>query len=253
MPIRAQVGSGDGVTNASITPLTSSTPTSPIATEIASRPAAASAWRARQRPGRPTPSRCRSPAPAATKTAVSSRIPCGVISPKNTSARPLPIIIPPTRPTLTAFCSSTRPRADQRDPEDQRAAGHQRVVRPDLEGEGLRRVLRVVRRRSRCSTSCLICVRGGDPVPQLRVRGDPAHERERTAENAVADAAPPRPRPVHGHREVDRDEPAHLRPGRRRPAGDRAAAPGDQRGQPADQRRVGRAVWTTDRCVAVRW
>jgi hypothetical protein len=93
------------VTNASITPLTSSTTTSPTATVIASRPAAASACPRGSRPGSTQAQPSRSPAPAATNTAVSSRIPCGLISPKNTSALPLPIISPPVSPTLTAFCS----------------------------------------------------------------------------------------------------------------------------------------------------
>ena len=48
MPTRAQVGRPDGVTNASITPLTSSTATSPSATVPAVRPSRAMAWDAGQ-------------------------------------------------------------------------------------------------------------------------------------------------------------------------------------------------------------
>ena len=44
MPTRAQVGSADGVTNASITPLTNSTATRPSATVPAVRPSRASDW-----------------------------------------------------------------------------------------------------------------------------------------------------------------------------------------------------------------
>ena len=50
MPTRAQVGSGDGVTKASMMPLTSSTATRPSATVPAVRPSRASDWRAGQAP-----------------------------------------------------------------------------------------------------------------------------------------------------------------------------------------------------------
>ena len=50
----------------------------------------------------------RRPTPAATKMPVSSSSPCGVIRPKNTSARPLPIMMPPTTPMLSAFAHSSQ-------------------------------------------------------------------------------------------------------------------------------------------------
>ena len=40
-------------------------------------------------------------------TANSSSSPCGVMRPKNTSARPLATMIPPVKPTPIEFCTST--------------------------------------------------------------------------------------------------------------------------------------------------
>ena len=51
MPMRAQVGRPDGVTKASMTPLTSSTATSPRATVPAVRPSRASDWLRVSAPG----------------------------------------------------------------------------------------------------------------------------------------------------------------------------------------------------------
>ena len=99
---------GDGVTNASSSAADQRTARpGPSATSIADRPASASA-RPACAAGRGAihAQPIRSPTPAATKTAVSSSSPCGVISPKKTSARPLAIITPPTRPTFSAFCHS---------------------------------------------------------------------------------------------------------------------------------------------------
>ena len=75
---------------------------------MASRPAAASAWERGSGPGSTQDQPIRSPTPAATNTAVSSSSPCGLIRPKNTSARPLPTIRPPISPTFAAFCSNTQ-------------------------------------------------------------------------------------------------------------------------------------------------
>ncbi len=88
MAIRAQPGSGDGVTNASITPDTSSTTTRPSAIVIVSRPACASAWPRGRGPGSMTVQPSRSPAAAARKTADSSSIPCGRIRLKNSPVLP---------------------------------------------------------------------------------------------------------------------------------------------------------------------
>jgi hypothetical protein len=98
------VGSPDGVTNASITPETSSTTTSPSAMPATARPSSASACARGRCPGSTTVQPSRSPAPAATKTAVSSSRPCGRIRPKNRSSRSPAAISPPAMPTLSAFC-----------------------------------------------------------------------------------------------------------------------------------------------------
>ena len=108
MPIRAQVGSPDGVTNASITPDTASTTASPRA-----MPDRRPALRPRPPPrgaaarGRSTVQPSRRPAPAATNTAVSSSSPCGVISPKNRSRRPAAAISPADTAMLTALVATT--------------------------------------------------------------------------------------------------------------------------------------------------
>ena len=106
IPIRAQVGSPDGVTKASITPLTRSTTASPSATPAAVRPAAATARPRGSGPGSITVQPKRRPTPAATHTQVSSSRPCGVIRPKKRSSRPAEAIRPPTRAMLNAFCQS---------------------------------------------------------------------------------------------------------------------------------------------------
>ncbi len=76
--MRAKVGSGDGVTSASIRPATSSTPTSPTATAITALPCSASTCPRGRLPGDTTDQPSRMPAAAARNTAVSSIRPCGV-------------------------------------------------------------------------------------------------------------------------------------------------------------------------------
>ena len=85
MPIRSQVGRPDGVTNASISPDTASTTISPSAIVMVARPSVGERIRPTARPGSTTVQPSRSPAPDATKTAVSSSMPCGRISPKNSA------------------------------------------------------------------------------------------------------------------------------------------------------------------------
>ena len=106
MPIRAQVGRPDGVTNASMTPLTSSTSTSPRATATALRPSCATDCPRVRGPGSTQDQNSRSPTPAATKTAVSSSRPCGRISPKNSEPRSCWIISAPMTATLRTLVSS---------------------------------------------------------------------------------------------------------------------------------------------------
>ena len=55
---------------------------------IVARPSSAKARGGSRRPGSITVHPSRRPAPAATKTAVSSKIPCGAISPKNSPVLP---------------------------------------------------------------------------------------------------------------------------------------------------------------------
>ena len=87
MPIRAQVGNGEGVTKASMTPEMNNTTTKPSATDMAARPSRAMAVIRVCGPGSIQAQNMRSPTPAATNTAVSSSRPCGRIRPKNRSAR----------------------------------------------------------------------------------------------------------------------------------------------------------------------
>ena len=107
MPILAQVGSGDGVTKASMIPDTSSSTIMPSASVIVSRPATARACDRGSGPGSMIRQPSRSPAAAARNTADSSSIPCGRISAKNSTPRPWTIISPPTAPRLTALLNST--------------------------------------------------------------------------------------------------------------------------------------------------
>ena len=107
MPTRAQVGSPDGVTNASMTPLTSSTSTRPSATVPAVRPSRASAWVRDRSPGSTQDQNSRKPTPPATKTAVSSRRPWGRISPQNSSPRSWRIMIEPMIARLAMLSKST--------------------------------------------------------------------------------------------------------------------------------------------------
>ena len=104
----AAVGSPEGVTNASITPEISSSTATPSAIPAVVRPCRARDSERVSGPGSIQDHPSRSPAPAATNTAVSSSRPCGVIRPKKRSARPLAARIPPESPTLTTFWSSTQ-------------------------------------------------------------------------------------------------------------------------------------------------
>src|SRR5664279_4799469 len=81
--IRAQVGNGEGVTNASTTPETASTTTSPRATAMADRPSSARARERVRGPGSTQDQNNRRPVAPAMKTAVSSSSPCGRTRPKN--------------------------------------------------------------------------------------------------------------------------------------------------------------------------
>ncbi len=83
-----------------MTPLTSSTRTSPRATAAALRPSWATDCIRVRGPGSTQDQKSRSPTPAATNTAVSSRMPCGRISPKNSDPRPWSIISAPITATL---------------------------------------------------------------------------------------------------------------------------------------------------------
>ncbi len=103
MPIRAQVGRPDGVTNASTTPETHSVAASPRASAPAAWPSSASACDRLRGPGSIHDQPSRRPAPAATNTQVSSSSPCGRISPKNRSSRPSAAIRPPAMPTFSAL------------------------------------------------------------------------------------------------------------------------------------------------------
>ncbi len=105
--MRAQVGRPDGVTNASIAPETSSTPASPSAIPAVTRPCRANARPRVPAPGSIHVQPSRSPAPAATNTAVSSSRPWGTISPRKRPSRPFAARMPPTTATLTTFWSST--------------------------------------------------------------------------------------------------------------------------------------------------
>ncbi len=101
--MRTNVGSGDGVTNASIRPDTSSTPTSPTATETIPRPCSASTCPRGRSPGEITDQPSRIPAPAARNTAVSSSNPCGSSRPSNSPPLPAGNIRPAITPTFAAF------------------------------------------------------------------------------------------------------------------------------------------------------
>ena len=77
MPTRAQVGRPDGVTNASITPHSRSSTTSPSDVPSAARPSAPRACTRDRGPGSTQAQKSRSPTPAATNRQVSSSSPCG--------------------------------------------------------------------------------------------------------------------------------------------------------------------------------
>ena len=103
MPMRANVGSGDGVTSASISPATSSTTTSPTATATTARPCSASTCPRGRLPGDTTDQPSRIPAAPARNTAVSSISPCGVSRPRKMSALPASNMNPAITPRLAAF------------------------------------------------------------------------------------------------------------------------------------------------------
>jgi hypothetical protein len=88
-----------------MTPEISSTQTSPSAIATTVRPCLARASPRVRPPGSTTVQPSRSPVPAATKTAVSSSSPCGVMSPKKTSPRPAATIRPAATPRLVALTS----------------------------------------------------------------------------------------------------------------------------------------------------
>jgi len=107
IPILAHVGSGDGVTNASMTPETASTTIMPSTIVTVARPSSASARDRGRGPGSMTVQPSRRPAAAARKTADSSSMPCGKISAKNSVPRPFAIMKPPSTPRFSALSSST--------------------------------------------------------------------------------------------------------------------------------------------------
>jgi hypothetical protein len=107
MPIRAHVGSGEGVMKASMIPETRSTAVMPMVREMMARPSSARTWARGRRPGAITRQPRRMPAPAARNTAVSSNRPCGVISPKKSAPLPAWIMSPPMIPTFAAFAMRT--------------------------------------------------------------------------------------------------------------------------------------------------
>src|SRR5665648_749526 len=96
-------GSDDGVTKASISPDTASTPTRPIATVKRDRPSSERACPRGRPPGSIMLQKIFRPAPPATKTAVSSSRPCGRISWKKMSIPSYRASTPPIAPTLTAL------------------------------------------------------------------------------------------------------------------------------------------------------
>ena len=87
-------------------PLTASTPTSPSATVAAVRPSRANDWARVRSPGSTHDQNSRSPTPPATKTAVSSRSPCGRIRPQNSAARPCRVMIEPMTARFAMFWKS---------------------------------------------------------------------------------------------------------------------------------------------------
>ena len=92
MATLAHVGNGDGVTKPSRTPGHAEHRTSPNETEAADLPSSARASARLRGPGSTTVQPSLSPTPAAMKSAVSSSIPCGRISPKNSAPRPAAIM-----------------------------------------------------------------------------------------------------------------------------------------------------------------
>ena len=190
MPTRAQVGRPDGVTNASTTPETARVAARPSASAPAAWPSSASACDRVRGPGSIQAQPSRSPAPAATKTQVSSSRPCGRISPKNTSSRPPAAISPPDTPTLSAF--------GPEDPEDRaRPAprGPARARRPTRCWSRPGR--RTTRPAPTSSSPRSRARRAGGSAPARRCSPAPAASRPPTSRRPARPARRPTPTGTH--------------------------------------------------------
>ena len=128
MPTRAHVGSGDGVTNPSMTPLRARTATSPRAIVPAVRPSWASDWARVSDPGSIQDQKSRSPTPPATKTAVSSSSPCGRISPQKCPAWSWRVMIEPMIARLAMFWKSSQTTGAPRIPRAMQSAATQALL-----------------------------------------------------------------------------------------------------------------------------
>jgi hypothetical protein len=104
--MRTNVGNGDGVTRASMSPEISSTTTRPTATATTPLARSASTSERGRLPGEITDQPSCMPTPAARKIAVSSSSPCGVSNPKKMSPLPASNMKPPITPRFSAFWKS---------------------------------------------------------------------------------------------------------------------------------------------------
>ena len=217
----------DGVTNASMTPLTSSTTTSPSATVPAVRPSRASdcgaGQRARARPTTRTAA-ARRRRRRRRRSARAAR--AGGSAPRTGPPRSCRIMIEPMTARLSDVVEQQVDHRQAEDAERDAERGHPGVVDPDLGGEVAGGVLAVV--VLEVVVDQLVDLRGRQQaLLDLRVLEQPPASSPRSRRTLAASVPEPPPaQPVERRREPLGEERRHAAPGADPGAGRRGCGPG---------------------------
>ena len=240
MPMRTNVGSGDGVTNASIRPDTSSTPTSPTATATTARPCSASTCPRGRLPGDTTDQPSRIPDGGGKEHRRQFEQPVRGEQAQEDVGLARVEHEPRDHPEIERVLEQ-QPR--DRDAEQDREADalhcDPRVVHPHLQCERPSGVLAVVGREV-VVDQFLDLAWGFEAGLQFVVAGHPQGDQHGHEEERHGRAEPPPPGPVGDHRERHRPKPDELTPQRRVGTGHRRTRLRHQAGQPPDEDRIGR-------------
>ena len=236
MPTRTNVGSGDGVTNASMQPgdqqhadqshRDGDDRTALLGQHLPARPIA----RRDHRPAQPHPRRGRQEHRRQLQQSVRSQQAQQDVAlarlKHQTGDRP--------RRWRRSANSTNGIGMPSRTRERDALGGHPGIVHPDVQRERRRRVLAVVGREVVVDqfVDLAWCSDGG---LHFRVADDPERDDHHDGEERHRRRQPPPPGAVGDHRERHRPEPGELAPQRRVRTGDRGAGARDQTRQPADQ------------------